>query len=458
MRSPEQRLILPPTAKRFDPRQMLALAWRTDGDAFAVCAAAPFLLFPTHLGVPVAVGVIASVALLRWRLGWNSLWPRTPFNLALLLLATMAAIGTAVSPFPDATFPKASGVILGLAVFRAVVISANSWQRIWLAVGVYLFTAVMLIGSGVFAAGWPDKWPSVAMVTSRIPRLIGALPGTDGAVNPNALAGAALFLLPLLMSLVRIAFGFGYGQRVEGLSVRRLLALRLIVVALFIATSLVLVLAQSRTAWVALAVTLLVLLARAHRRVRWALAAVALATGLVIVAVGPTAVAERLWRTEQTPTPGTGFELSVGDRSELWSRGISGVRDFPLAGMGLNAFRRLVQPLYPLFTEPPDADVAHAHNVFLQTALDIGLPGLIAYVALLLIASLLCWQLTSGQPTASTLLVLGVWGNLAAVHVFGVTDAIALGAKVGVLLWFDLALIAAVHALREQPCVRLVSV
>jgi putative inorganic carbon (HCO3(-)) transporter len=48
--------------------------------------------------------------------------------------------------------------------------------------------------------------------------------------------------------------------------------------------------------------------------------------------------------------------------------------------------------LYPFFTVPPDTDIAHAHNIFLQTALDLGIPGLVAYLALLGSALVVCWQ------------------------------------------------------------------
>ena len=46
---------------------------------------------------------------------------------------------------------------------------------------------------------------------------------------------------------------------------------------------------------------------------------------------------------------------------------------------------------YPFFTISPDTDIAHAHNMFLQMAVDVGLPGLIAYLALLELAGVVAW-------------------------------------------------------------------
>ncbi|MBU4225932.1 MAG: O-antigen ligase family protein [Chloroflexi bacterium] len=67
---------------------------------------------------------------------------------------------------------------------------------------------------------------------------------------------------------------------------------------------------------------------------------------------------------------------------EVWSRAIYGIQDFPFTGMGVNAFRKVVPVLYPLFTVSPDVDIGHAHNEFLQAGLDLGIPGLIAFSAL----------------------------------------------------------------------------
>ncbi len=45
--------------------------------------------------------------------------------------------------------------------------------------------------------------------------------------------------------------------------------------------------------------------------------------------------------------------------------------------MGLNTFREVVFLIYPIGVSPT-YNLGHAHNFFLQTALDFGVPGLIA--------------------------------------------------------------------------------
>jgi putative inorganic carbon (HCO3(-)) transporter len=99
--------------------------------------------------------------------------------------------------------------------------------------------------------------------------------------------------------------------------------------------------------------------------------------------------------------------------------------------------------LYPLFLIAPNTDIGHAHNQILQVALDLGLPGLVAYVAMIGAALWLCWRVVHRTQGASPLLAIGIIGSLVAFHLFGLTDALALGAKPGVGLWLLLGLVAA---------------
>jgi putative inorganic carbon (HCO3(-)) transporter len=160
---------------------------------------------------------------------------------------------------------------------------------------------------------------------------------------------------------------------------------------------------------------------------------------------------------------------SLVERGEIWDGALSMVQDFPLTGTGLGTFRRLVYALNPVLEANHTADIGHAHNVFLQVALDLGLPGLVAYLALVGIALWIGWRAAwipgpreVEPPPASAFaeetpvmsgefrwLGIGIVGSLLAFHVYGLTDAIALGAKPGVAFWMLLALSAALW--RSSP-------
>jgi len=121
----------------------------------------------------------------------------------------------------------------------------------------------------------------------------------------------------------------------------------------------------------------------------------------------------------------------------------------------------VVPVLYPLFLVSPDVDIGHAHNEFLQAALDLGIPGLIAFVAIYIIAFWMLadiwkatrhpqlntdyWSLFTGHSSLTRSLALGLGGGLLAHMLYGLTDAVALGAKPGVLFWMLLGLIAGLY-------------
>ncbi len=67
-------------------------------------------------------------------------------------------------------------------------------------------------------------------------------------------------------------------------------------------------------------------------------------------------------------------------RLDVWTQAYAGLQDFPFTGMGFGTFRALLFLLYPTRISP-SYNVGHAHNFFLQTGLDFGLPGLIAMIA-----------------------------------------------------------------------------
>jgi O-antigen ligase len=195
-----------------------------------------------------------------------------------------------------------------------------------------------------------------------------------------------------------------------------------------------------------------------------ALAAAAMAVAVAVVGSGRfLEIALGLGRDAQTPALYT-----LESRIEIWSRAVSAIRDFAFTGMGMNTFRLLVHRLYPLYTVALGRDIAHAHNLWLQAALDLGVPGLVAYAALWLGAAVMLagiWRAASESeaagPAAKTdggaagrgladlwpasfghAIAAGLGGGLLSHFVYGLTDAVTLGAKPGVVWWLMLGLIA----------------
>ena len=151
---------------------------------------------------------------------------------------------------------------------------------------------------------------------------------------------------------------------------------------------LVLLLSQSCSGLVGLAASLAVLVLGPWRWGRWIL--ITLVT--IVLALFLTApLGEFLLRTDDaTRVVTVDGGINVAIRFEVWEQAFYGIQDFPFTGMGLGTFRQIVTMLYPMFLVPPTYDIAHAHNFFLQTALDFGLPGLVAMLAIYMVALIQC--------------------------------------------------------------------
>jgi putative inorganic carbon (HCO3(-)) transporter len=160
----------------------------------------------------------------------------------------------------------------------------------------------------------------------------------------------------------------------------------------------------------------------------------------------------------------------------IWSSAVKGIQDFPFTGMGLNTFRRLMNILYPYSETPFWLDIGHAHNEFLQAGVDLGIPGMIAFISLYIGAFWMLirtWQTTflfdkvesasetdlsrqgkSGLFTNCKIvraLIMGFGGGLLAHLLFGLVDAVALGAKPGFMFWLLLGLITGLYTLIQKP-------
>jgi putative inorganic carbon (HCO3(-)) transporter len=103
---------------------------------------------------------------------------------------------------------------------------------------------------------------------------------------------------------------------------------------------------------------------------------------------------------------------------------------------------------YPPLVFRDATDITHAHNQLLIIGTDLGLPGLIAYVALMIGVGIMLWQSwRQAAERPEKILALGFAASLLAFELFGLFDGIGLGEKPAVFFWFLLGLSAALYRL-----------
>jgi len=365
-----------------------------------------------------------------------------------LLLGLMVLVSLYATYDVAVSLPKVAGIVLGLGVFFSVARAGLHPGGWWLG-----FTLFLVLGSGVAGAGllgtqWIAKWPLLASVTARLPFALTGLPGAEEGLHPNQVAGSLLWVAPVA-TIFAIASFARRDKWQASLGYRRARLMRVLLLVSVLLMTGTLILTQSRSGYIGfiagwMAVAVLVM----PRRMRWmagsVLIVVVSAAALVVFELGNNVIPQI--PRAGVPTDATWSLDTLEGRFEVWSRAIYAIQDFPITGMGLNAFRNVAPVLYPLFLVPPDYDIAHAHNEFLQAALDLGLPGLIAFSALYISAFGMLRRIWRSAESIQWLvslrvIALGLGGGLFAHAVYGMTDAVALGAKPGVLFWVILGLI-----------------
>jgi putative inorganic carbon (HCO3(-)) transporter len=299
---------------------------------------------------------------------------------------------------------------------------------------------VGFLGSDVRAA---NKIPFLSDILYRLPGQL--VQFSTGSVNLNEVGGVLTWITPLLFALTAIVLWHGKQLAKAVGKWQRWVLLILVVGSTLVATA-TLVLAQSRSALLGTAVGIFFLVLVALRRRLWALVAVVIVGGVVGVLLLRRLGVDRLL-VGGAGGDGSGVALnSLAGRQEIWSRALYGLQDFPLTGMGMNTFRDVIHILYPLFLVGSETDLGHAHNHLLQVGLDLGIPGLICYLALWLGMAWMLWQSWRLNTSPwSRGVIAGCAASLIAYFIYGMTDAISLGARPGFLFWMLLGIIGGMH-------------
>ncbi len=412
------------------------LQWVVRWELLFVALLAPLLLFPgqTHglamAGVPLLWG-------LRW-LDQRHFIRRTPLDGSICLLLFMVMVSFLVTFDPELSLPKITGVVLGVACYYGVAARLEQMPDIWM--GIVFMIAV---GCGVdiislLGTSWFNKIPILGQIARLLPVAIRGVPGSppDG-FQPNTVAGALIWLLPLMFVLL-------WHYRAMDLPLLPPAwqwPVRILFLLILLLIGGTMVLTQSRGGYIGLLCGMLALFVIPRKRLQ---IVTGLLMGVGIVAaiiVGPQAMAAYN-RSELSQASQSLSTDSLLGRFELWSRAVYAIQDFPFTGMGMGTFRRVMPVLYPMFSVAPDFDVGHAHNHLLNAALDLGIPGLISYLAIWLGTTIMAWQVLRRRVNDEiSVLTLGMSGGMVAHFIFSLTDTHALGSKPGMLMWLAFGLV-----------------
>lgn len=411
--------------------------------------------------VPVALALLALLwPLRRWLTGkWAaslSARPRWPAQLASWALwfwfLVMLPVAIWAAPLPlrqEYSWPRSYIVVWNFSLFWTVFSHASRSRRAlgWAMIGwIGAVQGIALLAP--FGMEARTKLPVIGRIQDMIPRpLLGLFSGAESGFSTNQVAGVLLYVLPLLIALC-----------VAGLRERGWRWWLLLLGTGWIGATLLLT--QSRGGLLGLLVGLVALLLLKRRWGWYALGALSL-VGAIFIFYLPPGLLDMLGDAPGISAVG-GVVTVKGFRLLVWEAANSALADFFFTGMGLGTFRVLVYLLYPLPGIPPTYDLAHAHNFFLQTGLDFGVPGLVAFLGVYVAAIVQIVRLAHlpvQRPIWSQfpyltprILAIGWMGCMVAQTVYSLFDAVAMGSKPNFVWWWWMALIfaAATYLLHED--------
>ncbi len=318
--------------------------------------------------LPLSIGVALAFWPLRWWLT-GRMSVRTPADLSIVLLVLMIPVTLWATALQERTSIQVLRLAAGIGLFYSLAnwASANLGRLRLLVLGLGL-VLLLLVAIAPFGVEWLNtKYPIIpTRVYDRLPLLL-----SDPA-NPNVFAGFMVTILPVVSATLLFSWrNLAWYQRLVG---------SLAVGLSFV----VLVLTQSRGAWVALAVAAAVLVILRWRRGWVLLAGLAAIVLLLVIFSGSQEMSAAL--------ASEGRLGSLEGRLEVWSRALYMIQDFPLTGVGMGTYMEVTDLLYPLFRFNPGV-IEHAHNLFLQVAVDLGIPGAVAWISILVVVVVTSWRL-----------------------------------------------------------------
>ena len=409
--------------------------WIAQYELCFLALAAPFLLFPSGWLPFLAVGLIGLTWICRW-VSRGKFTIRTTNEIPVALMLCMLVIGFLISVDPAMSRTRLWNMILDFAIFYGLANSLKPDKQTSLIVAGFAAASLAITILSFLGTDWQlVRMISLPWIYDRLPVLFRGLPnsGVPSAgdlINPRWLGITMGVLSPGLL-----AYALFGGRR----------WLRIFSALVAFLASALLILTQTLAGWIGWCAGMFFL---AVWWKRWFLFCIPLLAGLMVAGLfmlGPGRVGQLLL------SPQNVWGIGVVLRLDIWSRALAMIRDLPYTGIGINTFPLIQAHFYPGYLIGPEP---HAHNLYLQTALDLGLPGLAAFLWFFI-----AWALRVRRNYRSAinqeyrLLLLGLSAAVIAYLAHGVIDAMMFGSKPSILVWGILGIGAALpeNRLLESP-------
>lgn len=329
----------------------------------------------------------------------------TPANIYLVLFGILIILSTILSIDPQGSFRDFTLHIASLGVIFVFTNSEKNKKDMYIiniflvivAVAVSIHGIYQLVQGVPMGSGWVDP--------ARNPNIKTRVYATFE--NPNLLAEYLIMMFPVSIALFfynrnlikKIIFGISSG-----------------VILISIAFT------YSRGGWIGLFIGTLVFLLLVNRKALLALIPV----GMVGILFLPSTIIQRFM------TIGNLQDTSSFYRLNLWTKSVDIIKDFWYSGIGIGyiPFQKIT-PMYIKTMAP-----YHIHNVFLQTAIEMGIIGVTVFILLIFTLFKMGIKIVSkSESRFVSILMAGYIASLASILTHGMVEHIFFNPKIIMTFW-----------------------
>lgn len=327
-------------------------------------------IFPPLATAAIAIGLILWILRLKDDDQFNL--RSLPLDLPLMLFVFLSAASVFFSPVRSVDLftnflSLMSVYVLGYILIGQNIRTPEQIQSVTKALGV---AAIVVVFGGyfqyIFGVDVADmKWIDGEAFPELRKRVFSTLE------NPNVLAGYLDVMICIALGLLA-----KFGDRKEKIFL-------LVAIVLMVAC---LAMTYSRGAFLTLVVVLVI-----YGVVQDWRALIFFSVLFAIIFFGNSTFSERIVSIF-TET----LDSSEGLRIGIWVSTIPMIADHPFTGVGWGAFK-LIYPQYNYYLADPSITIYHAHNIYLNTAAEVGIAGALAYFWFIFGTMLMALDLSSNR-------------------------------------------------------------
>jgi O-antigen ligase len=380
------------------------------------------------------ITLLVPVYLIRWR-RQKSVWPNNPLILWIITLIVLCLINIFTAPYETRGLIMVFRPLYGFALVIFCLNLASSSDTVLRLLQITTLGAFIVGAIALTASDWSEGKIEFLRPMTQFFLQVTTYPGVEGLFNVNELGGAMTWVIPLTVGLTYYFRSLG-NMRWHWLSYTSVI---LMVIALLIG--------QSLSASIGVLIGVLVVIIPNRY---WLSVLSIMLAGFLIVQIAISFFPQQSFQIASSLSGRRNVE-SLEHRAVMWQTAQDALLDYPFTGLGMAMYRSpSVWEDYPT----PGFDryqAFHAHNELLGIGTDLGIPGMVVWIALYFSAGQMLFAGWQRGGVTHRLLVKAIAGGLLAHAIYGLTDAIPIWDRFAFFFWWMLGLAGAQYVLVRQP-------